>query len=64
MRHAHSTGHRVIASFEPDEEWFWDYVAQDEVYGPALAPPAHHPLDQPTPGPAGKVPMDWEMHLH
>ena len=64
MGHAQSTGHRVIASFEPGEEWFWDYVAQDEVYGPALAPPAHRPLSQPTPGPAGKVPLDWEMHLH
>jgi len=64
MNHARSTGHRVIASFEPYEEWFWDYVAQDEVFGPALAPPSHHPLDQPTPGPAGKVPVDWEMQLH
>jgi hypothetical protein len=29
-----------------------------------LAPPHHHPLDQPVPGPAGRVPDDWEDHLH
>ena len=64
MHHAADTGHRVIASFEPGEEWFWDFVAADEVFGPRLAPPDHHPLSQPTPGPAGRVPPDWEDHLH
>ena len=64
MRHSMETGHRVIQSFEPNEPWFWDYVAEDEVDGPILAAPAHHPLDQPTPGPAGRVPWDWEQHLH
>ena len=64
MAHARSSGHRVIASFEPDEAWFWDYVADDQVFGPPLAPPVHHPLSQPVPGPAGKVPLDWEMQLH
>ena len=64
MHHALGSGHRVIHSFEPNEEWFWDYVADAGFLGPDLAPPAHHPLDQPTPGPAGRVPPDWEMHLH
>jgi ubiquitin-hydrolase Zn-finger-containing protein len=64
MHHALGAGHRVIHSFEPDEDWFWDYVAEAAFGGPALAPPAHHPLDQPTPGPAGRVPPDWEMHLN
>ena len=31
---------------------------------PELAPPEHHPASQPTPGPAGRVPADWERHLH
>jgi hypothetical protein len=62
--HAHDTGHRVIHSFEPGEDWFWDYASDDEVDGPPLAPPTYHPLDQPTPGPAGRVPPDWERHLH
>jgi hypothetical protein len=62
--HAADAGHPVFASYEPDEAWFWDVVKGDYVDGPALAPPRHHPLDQPTPGPAGRVPADWEERLH
>ena len=63
--HAAATGHPVIRSFEPGEAWFWSY-ATDEFYesGPALTPPDHHPLDQPVPGPDGRVPRDWRFHLH
>jgi hypothetical protein len=57
-------GHIVIRSFEPGEDWFWDYSTEQFVEGPPLAPPQHHPLDQPVPGPAGHVPRDWQMHLH
>jgi hypothetical protein len=63
-RHFESTGHRVAQSFEPEEDWFWDFEAEDEVDGPPLAPPTHHPLSQPTPGPAGRVPPDWMQRLH
>lgn len=62
--HVHSTGHSIICSFEPGEDWFFDYRSQEYLEGPKLAPPAHHPLDQPTPGPAGHVPPDWERQLH
>ena len=62
--HAQATGHPVIRSFEPGEDWFWNFETKDYAFGPALAPPAHHPVDQPTPGPAGRVPADWERHLH
>ena len=51
-----STGHSIVRSFEPGEDWFWDYETQQYYDGPELAPPEHHPLDQPTPGPAGRVP--------
>ncbi len=63
--HAAATGHPVIRSFEPGEDWFWSYQT-DEFYesGPALAPPDHHPADQPVPGPADRVPPDWRAHLH
>ena len=63
--HARAAGHPVIQSFEPGEEWFWSYQT-DEMYesGPELAAPRHHPLDQPVPGPAGRVPADWRAHLH
>jgi hypothetical protein len=62
--HSRTAGHPFIASFEPGEAWFWSFETNEAYDGPALAGPSHHPLDQPTPGPAGKVPSDWERHLH
>lgn len=62
--HFRETGHPVIQSFEPGESWFWDYVKEDGVPGPELAPPTSHPEDQPTPGPAGRVPEDWRDRVH
>lgn len=61
--HARTTGHRVVRSFEPGERWFWDYAAERYVRGPELAPPQHRPEEQPAPGPAGRVPADWEAQL-
>ncbi len=63
-RHARAERHPVMRSFEPGEDWFWDFAADDYLDGPELAGPASHPLDQPVPGPAGRVPDDWEEHLH
>jgi len=63
-KHHHATGHPVIASFEPGERWFYDYRTQKFLKGPKLAPPQWHPEDQPVPGPAGRVPPDWESRLH
>jgi hypothetical protein len=63
-RHAMDAQHAVARSYEPGEDWFWDYVTEQFLDGPALAPPEHHPLDQPTPGPAGRVPRDWQQQLH
>ena len=63
-KHAAAGGHPVIRTFEPDEDWFYDYVADDYAEGPELAPPLHHPLEQPVPGPAGKVPEDWTERLN
>ena len=62
--HARTTGHRIVRSFEPGEDWFWDFGAEEPLEGPDLAPPQYHPLDQPTPGPRGRVPADWQRHLH
>jgi hypothetical protein len=53
-----------VHSYEPGEDWFWDYTSQQYLGGPALAPPDHHPVDQPVPGPAGRVPSDWQDQLH
>jgi hypothetical protein len=62
--HARDHEHWIIRSFEPGEAWFWDYQNEQFADGPALAPPNHHSPDQPTPGPAGRVPPDWTRHLH
>ena len=62
--HAKATGHHVIRSFEPGEDWFWDMTSETAFEGPKLAPPQHHPLAQPTPGPAGRVPENWESMLN
>ncbi len=64
--HARDSGHALIRSFEPGEAWYWDYTTQQFYHAPGvtLAPPDHHPASQPTPGPAGQVPSDWQRHLH
>ena len=62
--HARATGHRYIQSFEPGEDWFFDYETGQLLSGPELAPPTAHPEDQPAPGPAGRVPRDWRSHIH
>ena len=62
--HHRATSHPVVQSFEPGETWFWDYRSEEMLEGPDLAPPHHHPEDQPVPGPAGAVPTDWMQHIH
>ena len=57
-------GTASIQSFEPGEDWFWDYGDESIVDGPALAPPTSRPEDQPVPGPRGRVPADWRAHIH
>ena len=42
--HAAASGHPIIASFEPGEDWFWDFETENYAYGPALAPPPNSPL--------------------
>lgn len=63
-RHASEVGHPIVQTYEPDEDWFWDYPLELLLEGPVLAPPQHHPLEQPVPGPAGRVPPDWQRQLH
>ncbi|MEZ0240533.1 MAG: UBP-type zinc finger domain-containing protein [Chloroflexota bacterium] len=63
-RHAFDKRHPVVQSYEPGEDWLFDYTTEQYIEGPLLTPPRHHPLDQPTPGPAGRVPPDWVQNLH
>ena len=63
-KHAAATGHQIITSFEPGEDWFFDYEKQAMVKGVELLPPHSHPRNQLAPGPAGKVPANWESLLN
>jgi hypothetical protein len=58
-RHARETGHAVIQSFEPGEDWFYDYRTDRSIAGPRLAPPDSRPLEQPSPAPLDRLPSDW-----
>ncbi|WAC57037.1 UBP-type zinc finger domain-containing protein [Gordonia sp. SL306] len=62
-RHAEATGHRVIQSYEPGEEWFWDFTTEELFAGPALAAPNEHPASQGVPGPRERLPEDWRAQL-
>jgi hypothetical protein len=63
-QHAAASGHPIVRSFEPGENWFWNFATDSYADGPRLADPEHHPVDQPVPGPAGRVPADWRQHVH
>lgn len=63
-RHAKESGHPFITSYEPGEDWFWNVRTQEYYEGPELAAPTSRPVTQPTPGPRGAVPADWQRQLH
>ena len=63
-RHAREEGHPVATSFEPEEDWFWDYEEAAPARPVPLAPPRWRPADQPAPGPEGRVPENWKSLLH
>jgi hypothetical protein len=62
--HALSSGHFVAQSFEPGEDWFWDYEQETFVLGTRLAEPTSRPIDQASPGPAELVPAGWVLLLN
>ena len=63
-KHAATTGHRFIQSYEPGEDWFYDFETGEFARGPQLAAPTSHPESQPVPGPAGRVPARWREQLN
>lgn len=62
--HFRATDHPVMASFEPGENWFWDYRTDAIISGPALAPPTSRPRSQGSPAPADRVPENWMDLIH
>lgn len=63
-RHFEQTSHPLVQSFEPGEDWFYDFRSDGFGLGPDLAPPTDHPEGQPVPGPEGKVPGNWQELLN
>lgn len=62
--HFRDSGHPLVRSFEPGEEWFWNFETNEMFEaGPELAAPVSHPDSQPAPGPQGRVPADWARVL-
>jgi hypothetical protein len=62
--HFRETGHPVIRSFEPGEDWYWDYTTNDAAAAVPVAPPLNRPEDQSVPGPAERVPENWRELIH
>ena len=62
--HAKPTGHRSSAASSPARTGSTTTRPRKSFDGPELAPPEHHPVDQPVPGPKGRVPRDWRFHVH
>ncbi|QAY72814.1 hypothetical protein ET445_05110 [Agromyces protaetiae] len=59
--HAYETGHRVATSFEPGEDWFWDYFDDASAKRVPLPPPESRPDEQSVPG--GNAPPNWRELL-
>ncbi|MBL0888222.1 UBP-type zinc finger domain-containing protein [Myceligenerans indicum] len=62
-RHARASGHAIVRSFEPGEDWFYDYRTDRLVDGTDPAPPLSRPVDQPAPGPLDRLPENWRQLL-
>ena len=62
--HFTATGHSIIQSFEPGEDWYYSLSTNQLLSGLRLAGPSAHPANQPAPGPAGRVPANWKSLLH
>ena len=63
-QHAAETGHPVMQSFEPGENWFYSFRTRQVFDGPTMVEPTSHPADQGVPGPVGRVPGDWVRQLN
>lgn len=64
LKHARIAGHPVVASFEPLQNWFFDYEKRTVFRGHKLLPPDSHPDCQSAPGPKNRVPENWEELLN
>lgn len=56
--HAQKTGHLIVQSYEPGEDWLWCYLDEVTFEIPAYENSPSHPPGW-SPGPPGKVPEDF-----
>jgi len=63
-KHAATTRHPIIASFDPGEGWFYDFEKRGMIKGVKLLPRRSHWEDQSFHGQAGKVLANWERMRH
>ena len=59
-----ASGHPVMQSYEPGEDWFWDFERSVGVTPPPELPATRRAAPgRPAraPGPAGRVPEDWQQ---
>ncbi|HEY4269250.1 MAG TPA: UBP-type zinc finger domain-containing protein [Galbitalea sp.] len=62
--HYMATGHAIMRSFEPGEDWFWDYSVGATTDPVSVSEPLSHPSEQTVPGPSERVPANWQELLH
>ena len=60
-QHAARAGHPLITSFEPGEDWFYDYRTGRWPTAGRTSAPAHRSTRS---GPGWPVPPDWTDHLN
>lgn len=62
--HVHASGHHITRSYEPGEDWFYNFETEKFFYGPPLPPPTSRPVDQASPGPLEKLPPEVRAQHH
>ncbi|WP_103501154.1 MULTISPECIES: UBP-type zinc finger domain-containing protein [Streptomyces] len=62
--HYRATGHPYAQSYQPGEDWYWDYPSERMLAGPRLAAPTEHPAEVTTPGPQDRLPADWASRIN
>ncbi len=63
-KHAADTGHPVVRSFEPGENWFWNYATETAFEGPRTRPAAPSSDRPDRPRPRLPVPPNWQAYIH
>ena len=53
-KHAHDTGHPIIQSYQPGEDWLWCYVDEVMFEIPTMKKSPSHPPGW-SPGPPAKI---------